>query len=344
MSTSISQRIASISRKLRNRVNPSQGLILVYHHVAQSQQDPWEMFVSPANFEEHLQVLAKYYCPLPLNDFVESAKTGSLPKGAVAITFDDGYADNLVAANLLQAHAIPATLFVISNSIGQRSPFWWDRLEALLLHQNQLPGSLRIEDGGQTFEWELGEAAAPPSNQYNGPTWFAPPNSRSAFHYTIWQHLRLQSPKNRLLQLDAIEQWSGVHCEQSRLTDTLDSAAIRSIAETGIVSIGAHTANHEWLPGLEKSVIVDEMSQSKLALESLLDRPVEGFAYPFGEFDERCVQAASEAGFDYAVSTVGSSVNHNSRTFALPRLSVGDWPGPFFENFLTKWFSVPSTN
>jgi peptidoglycan/xylan/chitin deacetylase (PgdA/CDA1 family) len=51
--------------------------------------------------------------------------------GAVAITFDDGYADLLANAKpLLERADVPATAFVVAGGLGR--PFWWDELAALL--------------------------------------------------------------------------------------------------------------------------------------------------------------------------------------------------------------------
>src|SRR4051812_42052379 len=91
---------------LRRRVQP-QGLILLYHRIASVDTDPWQLCVSPEHFDEHLTVLRKFR-PGRLTEM-----TGSMPRGSIAVTFDDGYADNLHgAARLLQKHDLPATFFL----------------------------------------------------------------------------------------------------------------------------------------------------------------------------------------------------------------------------------------
>src|SRR5262245_22898042 len=72
-------------------------VILMYHRIADDPVDHWQLAVSPARFEEQLQVVRRTRHPLSLIKFVRHLMAGTLPPNAVALTFDDGYADNLTA-------------------------------------------------------------------------------------------------------------------------------------------------------------------------------------------------------------------------------------------------------
>ena len=55
------------------------------------------------------------------------------PQLSVAVTFDDGYADNLYeAARLLKRYDTPATFFITTGYIGTGYEFWWDELERIV--------------------------------------------------------------------------------------------------------------------------------------------------------------------------------------------------------------------
>ena len=67
---------------------------------------------------------------------------GKVKQNSVAITFDDGYSDNLtVAIPILEQMRLPATFFICGDAASDGESFWWERLEASL----QL---LELDDAG----------------------------------------------------------------------------------------------------------------------------------------------------------------------------------------------------
>jgi peptidoglycan/xylan/chitin deacetylase (PgdA/CDA1 family) len=119
-------------RRLTSRPGAA-PVILLYHRVAEPRFDPWSLCVSPANFRAQLEMLAAERQVMPLDDLVAAISARTAPAFATAITFDDGYRDNaLVAAPLLAALKLPATLFVTTGRIGAARAFWWDELVALM--------------------------------------------------------------------------------------------------------------------------------------------------------------------------------------------------------------------
>ena len=145
-------------RRVANTLLPG-ALILNYHRVAEPGLDPWELRVSPRHFDEHLDVVRRLGRPTQLSQLTEMLRDGKPMKGAVAITFDDGYFDNYENARpLLEKHGIPATIFVVSGSIGSERGFWWDELAALLLRPGCLPSVLELSIHGKDHRIELHEA------------------------------------------------------------------------------------------------------------------------------------------------------------------------------------------
>jgi peptidoglycan/xylan/chitin deacetylase (PgdA/CDA1 family) len=104
------------------------GLILGYHRIASITHDPHQICIDPANFAEQLEALRRYAHPLSLQEVVQGLHHGTLPRRAIALTFDDGYADVLYhALPLLEQFEIPATLFVVTGRLGET--FRWDKAE-----------------------------------------------------------------------------------------------------------------------------------------------------------------------------------------------------------------------
>ena len=103
----------------------------MYHRIADAPIDPWDLAVSQAYFKEQLDVLNRTRKPLPLAEFVGLLAAGRLPSNAVAITFDDGYVDNLVAGKpLLAAADIPATIFLLQATLVVPRHFGGTSLQA----------------------------------------------------------------------------------------------------------------------------------------------------------------------------------------------------------------------
>ena len=72
----------------------------------------------------------------------------------MAVTFDDGYLDNILNAKpILEKFEIPATVFVCAGMIGRDGELWWDQLERALLLTKKLPNWLELDVNGQHFEW-----------------------------------------------------------------------------------------------------------------------------------------------------------------------------------------------
>lgn len=112
--------------KIKNRLTAGRPvLVLMYHRVNDfSQGNLSHLTVSTADFEKQLQLFQKKYQVLDLNEeWTDLKKTG------IVITFDDGYADNLLnALPILEKYNLPATIFVATENIGTNEEFWWDRL------------------------------------------------------------------------------------------------------------------------------------------------------------------------------------------------------------------------
>lgn len=78
----------------------------------------------PERFAEHVEVIATTFRVRRLGDLLGARDA------TVAVTFDDGYRDNLyVAKPLLERHDVPATVFVVSGYLDSGVDFWWDVLE-----------------------------------------------------------------------------------------------------------------------------------------------------------------------------------------------------------------------
>ncbi|MFN0123377.1 MAG: polysaccharide deacetylase family protein [Blastocatellia bacterium] len=341
-------RLTSIPRRLRNRRKPC-GLILMYHRISDARPDPWGLCISPRNFAAQLAVLQKYFRPVPLREINAAVTADSpsfFPRRPVAITFDDGYADNLLAAApLLQRYETPATIFVTSGNIGRTREFWSDELERLLLAPGKMSRPLTLCLAGKTVAWDPGDAA-----EYT---------KTLATRHRGWTALGADTPTPRhqifrelyaLLQPLPETEREAALAELARQTDI--APAIREshrflTAEELItldrgegIEIGGHTATHPKLSALTARGQEQEIVAGKEALEQRLGHALTSFAYPYGDYDEKSPPLARAAGFDLACTTRRGVIRPRDGGYELPRFQIHDWNGREFAAWLSHWIAT----
>lgn len=90
--------------------------------------------------------------------------------------------------------------------------------------------------------------------------------------------------------------------------------------------VGSHTRSHPRLPELGDAEIAAELTESRRECEERLGVPCRSIAYPYGEYDDRVLQAALEAGYAF-----GASVPRRPSAalpLAWPRVGVYRGEGP----------------
>ena len=265
-----------LASRARRRLS-SRALILLYHRVAEATSDPWSLAVKPAHFAEHLEVIKKRARVLSIKELVAAIANDKLPRRAVVITFDDGYADNLLNARpLLEKYDSPATIFVTTGFAGSDREFWWDELDRLFLQPGALPSSLRLNIGSKDYRWDLGEAARygeAAFRTHGG--WRAwekdDPSSRHLLYRSLWELMHPLPEGERQRVRDDLVAWAGADKSPRATHRALSSDELGELAGGGLIEIGCHTITHPKLAALALSSQRDEINQSKARLEELLE-------------------------------------------------------------------------
>ncbi len=325
------------------------ALILLYHRVAEPESDPQLLSVSPRHFAEQLETLVQRVKLLSLAELVAALREGALPRRAAALTFDDGYEDNLKTAKpLLEAHHVPSTVFVATGRLEGERWYWWDRLEWLLLWPGVLPGTLEVRVGDEPRRWEVGSVARydhAAFQRYHGWTVLAPedPTPRHAAYRELHRLLRRAEPDEHEAVLRQIEACHEPLAHTAKTAAGLDAEGLRRLAQGGLVEVGAHSISHPRLAGLPVQEQRTEIGESKRQLETILGRTVTSFAYPFGsrcDYTAETVRLVREAGFSCACANEPGTVRRRSDPFELPRVIVRDWRGTDLAAHLEGWFGA----
>jgi peptidoglycan/xylan/chitin deacetylase (PgdA/CDA1 family) len=330
---------------LRCRFKPP-AVILMYHRVAALPGDPFLLAVSPGRFAEHLAVIRQIGTPIHLDALVAGIRRGTLPRRAVVLTFDDGYADNLHEARpLLERHDVPATVFVTAGQVGSDREFWWDELDRLILQPGPLPSALSLDLNGRRFEWRLDEAGTSASEFYRvDPTWHVEraedPSPRYGLFRALFRQLYGMAADRRTAVLNQLARWAGRPLEARLTHRALTSDELRRLADGSLVEIGAHTVTHPVLAALPPSEQGREVRDSRRQLASMLQRPISAFAYPHGSVTPEAARVLTDAGFTSACSSEVDTVFASSDPMRLPRVGVRDWDGDTMGRHLRWWLGL----
>lgn len=292
---------------LLNRIDPP-VVVLLYHRVGTLAEDPQMLAVTPENFRQQLRYLRERYPILRFED-----DWSGISRPSVAITFDDGYADNLhEALPILEEVGVPATFFVTSGYVGSSREFWWDDLERIIGGTPSLPERFSLDDRDFGRNWPTGTAA-----------------ERETLFRQLHPLMKKLTPERRDGWLEQLRRWAAVS-EQGRGTHrSLTQEELRRLAASFWVTIGAHTVTHTPLSSLTPERQREEIVRSRHDLEEWLGRPVPVFSYPFGarcDYDRASVRICREAGFARVAANVAGQAHRWTDPLQVPRQLVRNWP------------------
>ena len=281
-------------------------MILIFHRVLDKPDfmRPDEVYLE--KFRWQMELLASHFKVFPLMQALELQARDELPARSVAITFDDGYADNLHnALPVLQEFGLPATVFVASDYLDGGA-MWNDRIiEAIREVRAQ---EIDLEHLG------LGKHSAD-SEQ-----------SRATTAVALLRLIKHREPDQRQALTNSIQDLVKGSTDLSRLMLTTNE--LRALGSSGLVEIGGHTCSHPILANLDNDASRAEIHDNKSRLEEKIDRELRLFAYPNGragaDYQSKDVDLVREAGYQAAVSTHWGVADKRSDRFQLPRFTPWD--------------------
>jgi len=101
---------------------------------------------------------------------------------------------------------------------------------------------------------------------------------------------------------------------------------VERLARAG-VEFGSHSARHVPLTALSPAGVVREAARSRAILSRRLGRPVEAFAYPYGDVDPAVAHLAGACGYLYGLTCERARAGFESAPLLLPRLEVAGEDG-----------------
>jgi peptidoglycan/xylan/chitin deacetylase (PgdA/CDA1 family) len=313
----------------------------MYHRIASLSSDPWQIGVTPENFEEHLKILKQKYQVYSVPDLIKQLRDGKIEGNGVCITFDDAYADNYINAKpLLERYELPATFFVASEYIGKNRQFWWDELENMILHSASLPLKLSIAFSKELFEFELDKESLSDDDKFKQSVWMweeIPPTRRCELFLELWKRLRPLSSieiENILVELRT---WA-MHLQTFGQEEVaMSGSQLKEMYSNPLFTFGIHTLTHPALASHSHAIQEQEISDCKKALEQMSGLNINTLAYPYGNYNDVTLKVATEQKLSAAFTTQAKAVLASSSPLELGRLQVINQDAKSFEKFISDW-------
>lgn len=284
--------------------NSKRLTVLIFHRVLPEVDplSPDEMHAS--RFDALVGTLVQFFNVLPMDEALSRLRAGTLPTRSVAITFDDGYADNYtIACPILVKHGVKATFFVASGFLD--GGIMWNDVarEALRNFRGD-----RLDLG-----WlDLGVCAV------------ATEAERHRLTETILPKLKYLTPGGRQAALARLVSETRAEIPVDLMMTTSQLQALQAAG----MEIGGHTMDHPILAVISEAEARQQIADNRAHLTRLLGRPPRYFAYPNGrpEQDYQATHArmVAELGYEAAFTTSYGSAGPESGVFELPRFTPWD--------------------
>ncbi len=293
---------------------PGRMLVVMYHRVITDPAlDPFGlgMCVEQKHFESQLKWLRNRFEVLPLAEAVQRVRQGEkLPPYSVAITFDDGYLDNLtLAAPLLNKYELPATFFVATGGLAEGAAFWWDRVIAAL-------ADTRVE------------SVMLPSLGFSAPLSLSPLRRLATVEQILaglWSLPPAALPDAINEVISALTPGACYDSAAQARAARMTPEQVNQLQAMGF-EIGAHTIRHVDMRSLSMKEATRELVESRQHLQEIVAEPVKAFAYPSGYHSSALHDAVRFASFSYAVSADRAINTADLRTHAIYRVGMPNAP------------------
>jgi peptidoglycan/xylan/chitin deacetylase (PgdA/CDA1 family) len=290
--------------------NRNKLLIVVYHGVCVGTPAPdvpsWHL-VPLDRLRKQIEHLSRRYEILPIDEAFDALVRGSLRRSSACVTFDDGYKNNFtLALPVLKQFSAPATIYLATGLIDTGRRLWTVQLE-IAFRRSEI-ASIDLSAIGMR------------SRPLNGL------QDRVDAAHRVIRVLKQMTPAAREEVLERIHSQlpdAGLDTSGQFQMMTWDDAI--AMEESGLVTFGAHTVNHELVARLDDVTLEAELCGSIATIQSRLQRPSHTFAYPngaVGDFDGRAIRILRTAGVKAAVTTIQGLNRSAADPYTLRRVTV----------------------
>ena len=272
------------------KLTGGRGAILNYHRVLPPNKIDNSLVnisVSTDNFLYQLHYLKKNFDIISLDDLLLHLQSKS-NEFKIAITFDDGYRDNLdYAYPILEKFKAPATIYIITKFINNKFIPWWVKLDHFITNNKKIADNKK-----KIFEL------------YKKKILFGD-------QLTVDKKILSIIGKNNKIEYNKV---------------FLDQKEIKYLSKQKLIAIGSHSHSHYNFSQLTQVQTLTEFKTSKSILEKIIKKKIFHFSYPYGghlNINFKFTKLLQNLGYLSAVTTIKKKL-YKSDQFELPRIFVNN--------------------
>ena len=224
-------------------------------------------------------------------------------KNCLLLTFDDGYKDFIDnALTVIEKFQTPCIVFLSTGFIDREIiPFEWELADIITAVKRLKTPDLEIHAvSDSTRQQEIYE--------------------------TIRKTLKIKNNASRQAYFQQLRSTNHIDRKPPTHTEFLNWQEIIALDQHSLITIGAHTRTHPFLPTLSLLEAYYEIRLPKIRIEKILGHSIDCFSYPYGGHSFIIRLLTRLAGFKYAFTTDPKPVDLSAcNRFSIPRLDLHNY-------------------
>lgn len=293
----------------------NRSLVLMYHRVVTEEErnnclSQDGIIVTAETFEKQMRFLNEQFQLLSLKEFTECIENGkSYSRNSCLVTFDDGWRDNYRNAYPILTHyRIPAVIFLATDFVGSKKPFWQEKITELIY---RLRTAVKDENDLMQLADKDIESLVRCDQR----------NLREGLSsYITLLKKKSKEERERIVEhLSQLVKVSAQGTTEEKVFMSWDE--IRDMAAHGI-TFASHGKSHVILTRLPRTEVEREAKDSRSAIEEELAMPVAAFSYPNGDYSEDVIDVVRNNGYKVAFSTQEGMYEAGDDPYRIKRYNI----------------------
>jgi peptidoglycan/xylan/chitin deacetylase (PgdA/CDA1 family) len=290
-------------------VSKGKRIILMYHGIVPEPDFGFSVnHLAVSEFEKHLRYLKKNFTIKSLNEIMDDYRNDvAYYKPVIALTFDDGYANNYhYAYPLLQKYGLPATIFAVTSGLENPDAIlWYDYIDSI---KNRIDyRALSQADLG--FNHSL--------------TGLQQQISDSGSLKSFLKKLAFKE-KQKIIDFLQLKGHYPDISERGDFLRLLNAAQMKEMTDSGLIEIGSHTHTHPNLAELTDEEAGFEVSHSRKLIEEATGKPAISIAFPDGSYSEETKALCKKNGYKNLLAVKYRLPTDRQDKSILPRFCISN--------------------